>query len=48
MATSRAPPHCLEGKDHTWEFVALDEMVAFILEEGQKGITSSASKAWGR
>ncbi|MGA8142203.1 MAG: DNA topoisomerase (ATP-hydrolyzing) subunit B, partial [Desulfobaccales bacterium] len=41
------PPHVLEGKDRTWEFPSLEEMVTFILEEGQKGINIQRFKGLG-
>ncbi len=41
------PPHLLEGKDRTWEFLSLEVMVAFILEEGQKGINIQRFKGLG-
>ncbi len=41
------PPHFLEGKDRTWEFPSLEEMMAFILEEGQKGINIQRFKGLG-
>ncbi|MGP7970166.1 MAG: DNA topoisomerase (ATP-hydrolyzing) subunit B [Desulfobaccales bacterium] len=41
------PPHLLEGKDRTWEFPSLEEMVTFILEEGQKGINIQRFKGLG-
>ena len=41
------PPHCLEGKDRTWEFATLGELVALILEEGQKGINIQRFKGLG-
>ena len=41
------PPHLLEGKERTWEFPSLEEMVAFILEEGQKGINIQRFKGLG-
>ncbi|HEY9073383.1 MAG TPA: toprim domain-containing protein, partial [Desulfobaccales bacterium] len=43
----KTPPHVLEGKDRTWEFPSLEEMVAFILEEGQKGINIQRFKGLG-
>ena len=43
----KSPPHLLEGKDRTWEFPSLDEMVAFILEEGQKGVNIQRFKGLG-
>ena len=36
------PPHRLEGKDRTWDLTSLGELVALILEEGQKGINIPA------
>ena len=41
------PPHCLEGKDRTWEFANLGELVTLILEEGQKGINIQRFKGLG-
>ncbi len=41
------PRHRLEGKDRVWEFASLDELVALILEEGQKGITIQRFKGLG-
>ncbi|MGP8105101.1 MAG: toprim domain-containing protein, partial [Desulfobaccales bacterium] len=41
------PPHFLEGKDRTWEFPSLEGLVAFILEEGQKGINIQRFKGLG-
>ncbi|PIU53711.1 MAG: DNA topoisomerase (ATP-hydrolyzing) subunit B [Deltaproteobacteria bacterium CG07_land_8_20_14_0_80_60_11] len=41
------PPHRLEGKDRTWEFINLGELVALILEEGQKGINIQRFKGLG-
>ncbi len=43
----KSPPHLLEGKDRTWEFPSLEEMIAFILEEGQKGINIQRFKGLG-
>ena len=43
----KSPPHLLEGKDRTWEFPSLDEMMAFILEEGQKGVNIQRFKGLG-
>ena len=47
LADFKTPPHRLEGKDRTWEFATLEELVAFILEEGQKGITIQRFKGLG-
>ena len=41
------PPHRLEGKDRTWEFANLGELVTLILEEGQKGINIQRFKGLG-
>ncbi len=41
------PPHLLEGKDRTWEFNNLGELVTLILEEGQKGINIQRFKGLG-
>ena len=41
------PPHRLEGKDKTWDFVDLDQLLTFVLEEGQKGITIQRFKGLG-
>jgi DNA gyrase subunit B len=43
----KSPPHLLESKDRTWEFPSLEEMMAFILEEGQKGISIQRFKGLG-
>ncbi|MFA4902001.1 MAG: DNA topoisomerase (ATP-hydrolyzing) subunit B [Desulfobaccales bacterium] len=47
MADFKAPPHHLESKDKTWDFVDLDLLLAFVLEEGQKGITIQRFKGLG-
>jgi DNA gyrase subunit B len=47
MAEVKIPPHRLEGKERFWEFPSLEEMVAFILEEGQKGINIQRFKGLG-
>jgi DNA gyrase subunit B len=47
MADFKAPPHRLESKDKTWDFVDLDLLLAFVLEEGQKGITIQRFKGLG-
>jgi DNA gyrase subunit B len=43
----KAPPHRLEGKDRRWDFPNLEDLMAFILEEGQKGITIQRFKGLG-
>jgi DNA gyrase subunit B len=43
----RHPPHKLEGKDKAWKFPSLDELVAFILEEGQRGVSIQRFKGLG-
>jgi DNA gyrase subunit B len=47
LADFKNPPHCLEGKDRTWEFHNLGELVTLILEEGQKGINIQRFKGLG-
>jgi DNA gyrase subunit B len=47
MDDFKSPPHLLEGKDRSWEFPALEALVAFILEEGQKGSTIQRFKGLG-
>jgi DNA gyrase subunit B len=47
LAEFKKPPHLLEGKDRTWEFTTLDQLVAKIFEEGQKGITIQRFKGLG-
>ena len=47
MADFKAPPHSLEGKDKTWDFVDLDQLLTFVMEEGQKGITIQRFKGLG-
>jgi DNA gyrase subunit B len=43
----KTPPHRLEGKDRQWDFASLDDLMAFVLEEGQKGITIQRFKGLG-
>jgi DNA gyrase subunit B len=47
LADFKNPPHRLEGKDRTWEFSTLGELVTLILEEGQKGINIQRFKGLG-
>jgi DNA gyrase subunit B len=47
LADFKNPPHRLEGKDRTWEFSSLGELVTLILEEGQKGINIQRFKGLG-
>jgi DNA gyrase subunit B len=47
LADFKTPPHRLEGKDRHWDFASLETLVAFILEEGQKGITIQRFKGLG-
>jgi DNA gyrase subunit B len=47
MADFKTPPHRLESKDKTWDFVNLDQLLTFVLEEGQKGITIQRFKGLG-
>ncbi len=43
----QSPPHRLEEKDKVWEFPTLEELVALILAEGQKGVTIQRFKGLG-
>jgi DNA gyrase subunit B len=47
LADFKNPPHRLEGKERIWEFTNLGELVALILEEGQKGINIQRFKGLG-
>jgi DNA gyrase subunit B len=47
LSDFQAGPHLVEGKDRIWEFPALEELLAFIQEEGQKGITVQRFKGLG-
>jgi len=47
LADFKTPPHRLESKDQSWKFATLDELVALILEEGQKGINIQRFKGLG-
>jgi DNA gyrase subunit B len=47
MLDFKTPPHRLEAKDRHWDFATLDDLVAFILEEGQRGITIQRFKGLG-
>ena len=43
----KSPPHLLEEKDKVWEFATLEEIAAFILEQGQKGVSIQRFKGLG-
>jgi DNA gyrase subunit B len=47
MADFKTPPYHFEGKDRQWNFKSQEELVAFVLEEGQKGITIQRFKGLG-
>jgi DNA gyrase subunit B len=47
LADFKTPPHRLETKDRGWDFATLEDLVTFILEEGQKGITIQRFKGLG-
>ncbi|MEJ2672074.1 MAG: DNA topoisomerase (ATP-hydrolyzing) subunit B [Deltaproteobacteria bacterium] len=47
LADFKTPPHLLEGKDKTWEFANLEELVELIIGEGQKGINIQRFKGLG-
>jgi DNA gyrase subunit B len=43
----KSPPHRLEEKEKVWEFPTLEGLAAFILEEGQKGVSIQRFKGLG-
>ena len=43
----KSPSHRLEEKDKVWDFATLEELATFILEEGQKGVTTQRFKGLG-
>jgi DNA gyrase subunit B len=43
----QSPPHRLEEKEKVWEFPTLEELAAFILAEGQKGVAIQRFKGLG-
>ncbi|MEW6658814.1 MAG: DNA topoisomerase (ATP-hydrolyzing) subunit B [Thermodesulfobacteriota bacterium] len=43
----KSPPHRLEEKEKGWEFPTLEELAAFILAEGQKGVAIQRFKGLG-
>jgi DNA gyrase subunit B len=47
MADLKSAPLLLEGKERTREFAAPEELVAFVLEEGQKGLSIQRFKGLG-
>jgi DNA gyrase subunit B len=47
MEDFKTPPYRFEGKDRQWNFSSQEELVAFVLEEGQKGITIQRFKGLG-
>jgi DNA gyrase subunit B len=47
LAAIKQPPHRLEDKTRQWEFTSPAELLSFILEEGQKGITIQRFKGLG-
>jgi len=47
IAYFKNPPHRLEGKNRTWEINSPEDLVAVIMEEGQKGLTVQRFKGLG-
>ncbi len=47
MAYLKNPPHLLEGKNRAWDINAPEDLVAIIMEEGQKGVTVQRFKGLG-
>ncbi|MFW6123457.1 MAG: toprim domain-containing protein, partial [Thermodesulfobacteriota bacterium] len=47
MAYLKTPPHLLEGKNRAWDINAPEDLVAIIMEEGQKGVTVQRFKGLG-
>ena len=43
----QSPRHRLEEKEKVWEFPTLEELAAFILAEGQKGVSIQRFKGLG-
>ncbi|MBM4274781.1 MAG: DNA topoisomerase (ATP-hydrolyzing) subunit B [Deltaproteobacteria bacterium] len=43
----KTPPHIVETKDRTWEFPTLEALLAFVQEEGQKGVMVQRFKGLG-
>jgi DNA gyrase subunit B len=43
----QSPPYRMEEKEKVWEFPTLEELVALILAEGQKGVTIQRFKGLG-
>jgi DNA gyrase subunit B len=47
MAYLKNPPHRLEAKNRSWEINVPEDLVAIIMEEGQKGVTIQRFKGLG-
>ncbi len=47
LAELKNPPYKVEDKNRSWEYGSLEELVAFIMEEGQKGISIQRFKGLG-
>jgi DNA gyrase subunit B len=47
MAYLKNPPHLLEGKNRSWEINVPEDLVAIVMEEGQKGVTVQRFKGLG-
>ncbi len=47
LAYLKNPPHTLEAKNRAWDIKAPEDLVAIVLEEGQKGLTVQRFKGLG-
>ena len=47
LADFKNPPHQLEGKNRAWNISSPEDLVAIVLEEGQKGLTVQRFKGLG-
>jgi len=47
MAYLKSPPHQLEAKNRSWEINVPEDLVAIVMEEGQKGVTIQRFKGLG-
>jgi DNA gyrase subunit B len=47
LVNFKNPPHRLEGKNRSWDVSSPEDLVAIVLEEGQKGLTVQRFKGLG-
>ncbi len=47
LAEFKTPPHLVEDKTRSWKFNSLEDLIGFILEEGQRGIAVQRFKGLG-